>query len=194
MDSFNIEKLLDVIEHRIIPKTTEGVKKGNKLFGAAILRKSDLSVVVASTNTETKNPLYHGEVTAINDFYALEPHPKPSDCVFLATHEPCSLCLSAITWAGFDNFSYLFTYEDSKKLFKIPYDIEILEEVYRVGDPGIDKPLYNRKNKFFSSTSLKEEVKALGNKDLQSRIERITKSYDELSALYQENKGGLVLP
>lgn len=194
MDQTTIETLLDVIEQRIIPKTTEAVKHGNKLFGAAILRKSDLSIVVASTNIETKNPLYHGEVTAINDFYALEPHPKPSECIFLATHEPCSLCLSAITWAGFDNFSYLFTYEDSKKLFKIPYDIEILEEVFQVGDSDIERPLYNKKNKFFNSTSLKEEVKRLESVDLANRIEKLTESYDEISALYQKNKGGLILP
>ena len=32
-----IERLFDVIENDIVPKTAEGVKKGNKLFGAALL-------------------------------------------------------------------------------------------------------------------------------------------------------------
>lgn len=40
----------------------EGVKKGNKVFGAAILKRSDLSLVVVGTNTETECPLWHGEV------------------------------------------------------------------------------------------------------------------------------------
>lgn len=40
----------------------EAVKKGNKVFGAAILRLSDLSLVVAGTNTEIECPLWHGEV------------------------------------------------------------------------------------------------------------------------------------
>ena len=31
-----IDRLLDVIEHDIVPKTAEGVAHGNKLFGAAI--------------------------------------------------------------------------------------------------------------------------------------------------------------
>ncbi len=35
-----IDRLIDVIEHEIIPKTAEGVAAGNKVFGAAILRKS----------------------------------------------------------------------------------------------------------------------------------------------------------
>ena len=57
-----IDRLLDVIEHDIVPKTAEGVAHGNKLFGAAILRKGDHSLVLAETNNETENPLWHGEV------------------------------------------------------------------------------------------------------------------------------------
>lgn len=52
-------RLLDVIEFDIAAETRRGVSDGNKLFGAAILRKSDLSVVIAETNNETENPLWH---------------------------------------------------------------------------------------------------------------------------------------
>ncbi|HEY0033172.1 MAG TPA: nucleoside deaminase, partial [Devosia sp.] len=69
-----ISRLLDVIEHDIAPVTMRGVANGNKLFGAAILRKSDLSVVVAETNNETENPLWHGEMHALKRFFEL-----PSD-------------------------------------------------------------------------------------------------------------------
>jgi tRNA(Arg) A34 adenosine deaminase TadA len=37
--------------------------------------------------------------------------------------------LSGITWGGFDNFYYLFTFEDTRDAFGIPHDIRILEEV-----------------------------------------------------------------
>jgi tRNA(Arg) A34 adenosine deaminase TadA len=56
------------MEKELVPITQEGVKKGNKVFGAAILRKSDLSLVVAGANHETKNPLWHGEVYTIKRF------------------------------------------------------------------------------------------------------------------------------
>ena len=45
--------------------------KGNKIFGAAILRKADLSLVLAETNNEIENPLWHGEVHALKRFYEL---------------------------------------------------------------------------------------------------------------------------
>ena len=113
-----IDRLLATIEHDIVPLTQDGVRRGNKVFGAAILNKQDLSLVVAGTNHETENPLWHGEIYAIKSLYEMpsEQRPAPKDCLFVATHEPCTLCLSAITWAGYDNFYYLYSHEDSREL------------------------------------------------------------------------------
>ena len=199
-----IARLLDVIEHDIAPKTREGVRRGNKLFGAAILRKSDLSVVIAETNNETENPLWHGEIHAIKRFYELpaDQRPDPKDCIFLTTHEPCSLCLSGITWSGFDNFYYLFTYEDSRDSFAIPYDIAILKAVYQVPDPDRatvpdDRPLYNRKNQYFESHGIVAMIAGLdrGHKeDLLARVDDLTGLYADLSAIYQADKGKRGIP
>ena len=114
------------MERDILPMTERGVAAGNKIFGAALLRKSDFSVVIAGTNAETDNPLLHGEISTLNKFYEMNGRPSTRDLVFLSTHEPCSLCLSAITWCGFDNFYYFFTFEDSRDAFGIPHDLKIL--------------------------------------------------------------------
>lgn len=89
-DAALIERLIDVIEHDIVPKTAAGVAKGNKLFGAAILNKSDLSVVIAETNNELENPLWHGEVHALKRFYELPKDARPDtrDCVFMPPTSP----------------------------------------------------------------------------------------------------------
>lgn len=52
-----VSAFLKQVEHAIIPLTAIGVASGNKLFGAAILRKDDLSLVIAATNQETNSPL-----------------------------------------------------------------------------------------------------------------------------------------
>ena len=44
---------------------THNAQEGNKLFGAAIILKKDLSLVVADTNKEMEWPLLHGEVSCL---------------------------------------------------------------------------------------------------------------------------------
>ena len=199
-----LNRLLDVIEQDLLPLSKAGVATGNKIFGAAILRKSDWSVVVAAVNNETQNPLWHGEMHAIKRFYELpaDQRPDPKDCIFIATHEPCSLCLSGITWSGFDNFYYLFTYEDSRDSFAIPYDIAILKAVYQVPDPDRetvpdDRPLYNRKNQYFESHGIVQLIAGLDRshkEDLLERVDNLTGLYADLSAIYQLEKGKKGIP
>ncbi|TIP61631.1 MAG: nucleoside deaminase [Mesorhizobium sp.] len=183
-----IDRLLDVIEHDIVPKTAEGVAHGNKLFGAAILRKEDRSLVLAETNNETENPLWHGEVHCLKRFYEMPKAERvdTKDAIFLATHEPCSLCLSAITWTGFDNFYYLFSHEDSRDSFAIPHDLNILKEVFAL-DPGG----YNAENAYWKSFSIRRLVSSLAETErlrLETRIGEIAARYDELSSAYQSSK------
>lgn len=199
-----ISRLLDVIEDDLLPLTKRGVGGGNKLFGAAILRKSDLSLVIGETNNETENPLWHGEMHAIKRFYELpaDQRPAPKDCLFLATHEPCSLCLSGITWSGFDNFYYLFSYEDTRDSFGIPHDIRILREVYAVPDPDRDyvpedRPLYNRKNAFFQSHDIQQMIAGIDRSSkelLVGRVDDLNAAYNDLSATYQKDKGKKGIP
>ena len=189
-----IERLLSVIENDILPLTQEGVAAGNKLFGAALLYKSDNSLLLAETNDEMQSPLLHGEMHALKRYHEIDAdtRPAPEELLFLSTHEPCSLCLSAITWAGFDNFFYLFSHENSRDAFAIPHDLKILKEVFNV-DPGG----YNRKNAFWDSYGLQELVEALPEPEraVQQRvIAGINDSYNTLSGSYQLNKSENSIP
>lgn len=197
MDDKNIkiiDGLLSALEHDIVPLTQKGVREGNKVFGAAILRKSDLSLVVAATNTEVENPLWHGEVSAIKKLYEIprSKRPAPRDCYFLATHEPCSLCLSAITWGGYDNFYYLFSYTDSRDSFNIPHDLKILKEVFKC-----DHGNYARENFYWKSNNILTLINACDDvhkNDFLARIDRLKKVYNEMSDVYQNSKGDADIP
>jgi tRNA(Arg) A34 adenosine deaminase TadA len=183
-----IDRLLTVVEKEIVPLTQRGVRQGNKLLGGAILKKSDLSTVVAVTNSETGNPLMHGEITAIHAFYKVprDKRPPAKDCIFLCTHEPCPLCLSGITWGGWDNFFYLFSYEDTKDAFNIPHDLRMQEEIFRIKNGN-----YAQKNYYWSSWGLRELIAgcdAKNRKRFAARVEALRKTYDEMSEIYQKSK------
>lgn len=183
-----LARLIDVIGTDIVPLTADGVKRGNKLFGAAILRKSDLSLVIAETNNEIENPLWHGEMHALKKLYerGRENVPAPKDCIFLATHEPCSLCLSAITWSGYDNFYYLFSYENSRDDFAIPHDLNILKEVFALPTGN-----YPHQNAYWTAHDIVEEVNALPRSergDMEQKIAGLRDTYAGLSAVYQASK------
>lgn len=187
-DASFLNRLFDVIEHDVVPKTAAGVAHGNKLFGAAILRKSDLSVVIAETNNELENPLWHGEMHALKRFYELPKADRPDtkDCYFVSTHEPCSLCLSAITWSGFDNFYYLFSHEDSRDSFAIPHDLKILKEVFTLEPGG-----YNAENAYWKSYAIRKLAHALPEEEatqLEARFASLASLYEKMSDTYQSSK------
>ncbi|KAK4155582.1 guanine deaminase [Chaetomidium leptoderma] len=110
------------------------------------------------------------------------------DCIFFSTHEP----------SGFNEFYYLFTYEDNRDLVSNPHDIDILEQVFRVPGPSdtpetlAARPLYNRYNKFFASKSLADLLEAISDeverKYWANEIARVKELYKSLDTTYQEGE------
>ncbi len=184
------ERLLTVIEKDILPLTKAGVANGNKIFGAALLHKDSLDTFLAETNNEIENPLWHGEMHALKKYYEIPAQSRPAaqDLIFLSTHEPCSLCLSAITWCGFDNFYYFFSYQDSRDEFSIPHDLKILKEVFGRED-------YRTENEFWTSRGIFD---LLADSDdpqaLKTRADLIRNQYADLSKLYQSDKANNDIP
>jgi len=194
MSELLLNRFLRAFKDEILPLTFEGVNSGNKIFGAAIINKNDHSLVVAGTNNETKNPLWHGEIHTLKKFYELDKKKRPDEknCIFLSSHEPCSLCLSAITFAGFDNFYYLFPYESTSEEFKIPHDLNILKEVFNVTDGK-----YIKENSYWKSyaiNNLIEEIKTNNKKKLMDAFDQIKKIYVGLSNKYQSSKEESSIP
>lgn len=187
-----LERLLRCIRSEILPATRAGVAAGNKVFGAAVLRRAaaggPLATVVAETNAETANPLFHGEVCAINAWASAGAARRPpaADCVFLATHEPCCLCISAVVWAGFRECYFLFPYETTAAQ-GIPHDIDIMRDLWRV-------ERYNPESKFCRTRAIADLVDKVEDEaikhDLRRMMREIEAEYGRLSDKYHSEKEG----
>lgn len=185
MTIMNYNSILDIIIDTLIPETKIAVEKGNKIFGAFVVKKSDLSFVITGTNNEITNPLYHGEISALFNFFKSK-NLNPKDYYFISSHEPCSLCLSAITWSGFDNFYYFFSYKETDSTFHIPHDLNILQEVFNIKGGE-----YNKVNSYWKSFSIIDQIKEnedLNKHNLIEKIDKIKLLYSDLSAQYQDIK------
>jgi len=194
MTEILLDNFLDVFNNDILPLTSKGVDSGNKIFGAAIIKKDDYSLVVAGSNNETENPLWHGETHTLKKFYEInkETRPDEKNCIFLSSHEPCSLCLSAITFSGFDNFYYLFPYESTSEEFSIPHDLNILKEVFNINDGN-----YIKNNSYWKSYSINSLINKLEDskkKKFKDSFNNIKKNYFELSNKYQTSKENNSIP
>jgi tRNA(Arg) A34 adenosine deaminase TadA len=198
LDTALASRLLNAMTNDILPMTEKSVLLGNKIFGAALLKKSDHSTYLAETNNEMESPLHHGEMHLLKRYFELPADTRlaPSELLFLSTHEPCSLCLSAITWSGFDNFYYFFSHEDSRDEFEIPHDLKILKEVFDV-DPG----QYCRTNAFWDSHGIQSWFKdnestlsAETRDSLHQKIQHLKERYASISNQYQSGKSDNHIP
>ncbi|CAL5872082.1 uncharacterized protein PFLUO_LOCUS6339 [Penicillium psychrofluorescens] len=200
-----LDNLCTCIEKDIHPLSAAAVAGGSKLFGAAILLKSDLSVVYADTNQERGSPLWHGETWTLKQFFEIPADQRPDvkECLFLTTHEPCSLCLSAILWSGFDNFVYMYTYEETHYVFECHGDLDIFNDVFNIrqgevaGQASLDgsapqvRPQYKLRSKRLVALSFAELLAAIEDKEEQARyvekVEEVKKSYGRLAEAYRRN-------
>lgn len=185
-DAF-FNQMMEVVEKDIVPLTLRGVKMGAKVFGAAILKQKDLSLVVASTNHEASSPLWHGEVYAIKEFYELQAHPAPGECLMLATHQPCCMCASAIAWAGFPEVWYVFGYDQTNEDFNIPHDQQMIRDIFKTTEPNPD-------NRYYKMRSLVDLIPTLADPhSARQRYQALRQKYAELSSIYQSGEKVMAL-
>jgi len=183
VDERVLEGCLDVIEKDILPLTKQAVTEGHNIFGAAVLLAKDLSLVTAGTNRRGLNPLWHGEIVTIENFYIMKDRPDPKEKIVLCTHEPCSMCLSALAWCGFPKVLYLFGYEETRDDFAMAGDLDILAELFATTVP-------TRENRYFKIQSLQEATADLRDpRPWRNRIEAIRKSYKALVPLVLAGDG-----
>lgn len=69
-------------------------------FGAVIVRPDTGDVMARGVNDSRANPILHGEIACMNDYVARHGNRGWDSVALYTTGEPCSMCMSALVWAG----------------------------------------------------------------------------------------------
>jgi tRNA(adenine34) deaminase len=69
-------------------------------FGAVIVRADNGEVLARGVNNSRESPILHGEIACMNDYVRLNGNKGWGKAVLYTTGEPCSMCMSALVWAG----------------------------------------------------------------------------------------------
>lgn len=143
MQSYNLDSAnaLKIIEDIIFPltKTNMEQKIGN-IFGACLAKidnNGEIIIPVVESNSilANNNPLMHGEVTVLFKGFAELNTMNLQDYCLISSHEPCSMCISAIAWAGIKKVFYLFSYEDTAKYFNFSEDLNFCKNIFGSSHP-----------------------------------------------------------
>ncbi len=81
-------------------------------FGSVIVERERDEVVCNGKVRYRENPIFHGEIVAINNCAKHRPRVEWSNLTLYTTAEPCPMCQSAILWTGISQVVYGTSIQD----------------------------------------------------------------------------------
>ena len=95
---------------------TENVVQGGGPFGAVIVKDGEVIAAAGNSVTRDNDPTAHAEVNAIRKACSSLNDHILDGCVIYCSSEPCSMCLSALYWAGVSRIYYSNTATDAQHI------------------------------------------------------------------------------
>ena len=116
LNSSALQKI-PLTEHERIMRLAIAEARYNPVFpfGAVIVRASDRALLARGVNSSIRNPSLHGEIVAMNDYVARHGNKDWNDVLLYTTGEPCSMCMSAMVWAGIGGVVFASSIETIKR-------------------------------------------------------------------------------
>jgi len=99
-------------------------------FGAVIVDGGNGTIVAEGWNKTSLNPMWHGEVDAINRLASSGLGVEGKSLVLYTTAEPCPMCQGAILWSGIEKVVFGTSIRTLQRLGWRQIDI-LAEEVVR---------------------------------------------------------------
>ena len=85
-------------------------------FAAVIVNRQSSEIVCQGVGRHHENPIFHGEIVAINACAALRPKVEWRELALYSTAEPCPMCMSAIVWTRIPELVYGTSIEELTRL------------------------------------------------------------------------------
>lgn len=103
-------------------------------FGALIVDEGDGTILSEGWNKSSLNPMWHGEVDAINSLMAAGLDLQGKILTLYTTAEPCPMCQAAALWSGIEKVVYGTSIRTLQRLGWQQIDIQAEEVIRR--SPG----------------------------------------------------------
>ncbi len=84
----------------------EGKKNPMYPFGAVIADRASGEILARGFNRTGDNPTMHGEMDCLNNYLKAHGNRNWDNLILYTTAEPCSMCMSALIWAGIGGVVY----------------------------------------------------------------------------------------
>lgn len=99
-----LNEVLDIAE--------QSIASNESPFAAAIMM--DEKLIFSGNKSQTcKNPIYHAEISCINEFCKSFDYHLLDNCIMFTSCEPCLMCFHAIYTAGIRHIVYAASIEDA---------------------------------------------------------------------------------
>ena len=99
-------------------------------FGAVIVDRDTGKMLADGWNKSCLNPIWHGEIDAINQLILTDPKIDGKNLVLYSSAEPCPMCQAAILWTGIETVVFGTSIRSRQRLGWRQIDI-LPEEVIR---------------------------------------------------------------
>jgi tRNA(adenine34) deaminase len=99
--------------------------------GAVIIDHTSGEVLGQGVNRNLQNPMFHGEVVALNDYISRHGNAGWDRVTLYTTGEPCAMCCGALAWAGIPRVVWASSVAVLRKSGVPQIDISALETAAR---------------------------------------------------------------
>lgn len=97
---------LSVHESAMRVAMQEGRQNESYPFGAVIVDANTSKILAKGVNAASSNPTLHGEISCMNNYVKQHGNRNWPSLIIYTTGEPCSMCMTALVWAGIGGVVY----------------------------------------------------------------------------------------